>query len=437
MSLMLSDCNDKHNGRLFTNGRQRSIMTAHRKPSHNKQLEEQSQTDGPGDRRNEELQQNLSRLRAIIQRREERYQKFFEENVAGSFISKPDGRLVACNTAFARIFGFSSAEEAISRNVTLFYPSVEAREQLKKRLMTYRKLENYETELRDKNGKPVYVVENVIGEFNEKGELVEMRGYLVDNTKLARLEEQIRQMQKMESIGTLAGGMAHDFNNILGIILAHSSVLKERRTNHVRFEQSVEAIMNAAQRGVGVVRQLLTFARRTDVTTEVVDINRAIDDIIVILKETFPKTITFGVDLRRSIPAIVVDSNQLHQALLNLFVNARDAILGDSILESSGGTITVQTSSVDGTRVRERFADASAERYVCIRVADTGCGMDDAMLQRVFEPFFTTKKEGKGTGLGLSVVYGIVKTHQGFVDVESTVGKGSSFFLYFPIHNSK
>ena len=250
-----------------------------------------------------------------------------------------------------------------------------------------------------------------------------------DITERLRLEEQLRQAQKMESLGTLASGIAHDFNNILGIILGYTSVLEQATAHPEKLRRSVEAISKAVQRGADLVKQLLTFARKTDVLIESVNVNDVVEELLQMLRETFPKMITFSLELESAevgLPSIQADRGQLYQALLNLCVNARDAM-------PSGGTLSISTGTIEGAKVRERFPGATAEEYVTISVADTGIGMDRAKLSRIFEPFFTTKEVGKGVGLGLAVVYGIVQTHQGFIDVESEVGRGTTFHLYFPV----
>jgi PAS domain S-box-containing protein len=247
-----------------------------------------------------------------------------------------------------------------------------------------------------------------------------------DITDRIELEEQFRQAQKMESIGTLAGGIAHDFNNILGIIIGYASMMTRDKTIEEKNIKNLKNILKAAQRGAGLVKQLLTFARKTNIVFESVNANNVILELTKLLSETFPKTVTFSLHLDHDIPAITADSNQIHQALLNLAVNARDAM-------PNGGTLSFASSLVERETLLNKFPDAKDEQYVVISLSDTGTGIDELTLSRIFEPFFTTKEIGKGTGLGLSVVYGVVESHRGFVDVQSEVEKGTTFSLYFPV----
>ncbi|MGA9363894.1 MAG: PAS domain S-box protein [Bacteroidota bacterium] len=279
----------------------------------------------------------------------------------------------------------------------------------------------YERVVKSRDGVPHHILwQDAMGPENS----VIGVGHDISERKL--LEEQLRQAQKLESLGTLAGGIAHDFNNVLGIILGYTSMLEETKVDPKKSSRSIEAINKAVQRGAALVRQLLTFARKTDTLFESVRLNDVILELASMLQQTFPRTIQVSSQLEKEIPSITGDGNQLHQALLNLSVNARDAM-------PSGGTLTFATRAVMGVEVRRRFPEAQRERYVCISVTDTGIGMDKPLLARAFEPFFTTKEEGHGTGLGLAVVYGIVASHHGFIDVDSQVGHGTIFRLYFPI----
>lgn len=269
-----------------------------------------------------------------------------------------------------------------------------------------------------------------------EGKCVGIYAIYADVSDIKKLEDQIRQTQKLESIGTLAGGIAHDFNNILGIILGYTSLLEDGAANPAKIKLSMDAITKAVHRGAGLVKQILTFARKTNIVIAPVNVNDSIQEIKKMLYETFPKTILLSSDLDENIQSIIADHNQIHQALLNLSVNARDAILLNAP-DGHGGIIKYSTKIVSGKELQKKFTDATDENYVCICVADNGSGIDAETVNRIFEPFFTTKEQGKGTGLGLSVVYGIVKSHRGFIDVQSELGVGTTFYLYFPCEVQK
>src|SRR5262249_36657764 len=248
---------------------------------------------------------------------------------------------------------------------------------------------------------------------------------LRDVSERRRFEDEVREAQKLESIGRLAGGVAHDFNNILNIVAAYAGVL-EREPDDAKKKETLAGIQRAVERGAALVRQLLTFARRDETSFRAVDINEVAREGAARASETFPKRTSIELDLAPSLPKISADPNHLHQALLNLCVNARDAI-------ADRGRISISSGAVEGQELRARFTEADAPRYVRLTVADTGFGMDETTRSRIFEPFFTTKGKGEGTGLGLPVIYGIVKNHSGLVDVESQPGKGTAITLYFPV----
>jgi signal transduction histidine kinase/ActR/RegA family two-component response regulator len=243
-----------------------------------------------------------------------------------------------------------------------------------------------------------------------------------------KLEEQLLQAQKMESIGVLAGGIAHDFNNILNIIQGYAYILRGHETQDKEIGESLNIINETVQRGAALVQQLLTLARKSPIKVESVNVNGLVQGLITLITQTFPKTIEFCPALEADLPPITGDKNQIEQALLNLCVNARDAM-------SDGGRLSLKTQSIEGGTL-EDLGKTLDGRYVCIEVSDTGVGMDESIRKRIFEPFFTTKNMGQGTGLGLSVVYGIVENHNGFINVESKPEYGTSFRLYFPVAQS-
>jgi two-component system, cell cycle sensor histidine kinase and response regulator CckA len=264
-----------------------------------------------------------------------------------------------------------------------------------------------------------------------RGPTGEITNYLClreDITERKQLEQQLRQAQKMESLGTLAGGIAHDFNNLLAIINGYSEFCQQGTQEPAVLQKSLREIHRAALRASGLVRQILTFSRKTEVKFSPVDLNQLTRDLVTLMAETFPRTVTIQLDLQDRLPALLADHNQLQQIILNLCVNARDAM-------PAGGPITLTTRTVAGANVRRLGADPG-HHYACLRVSDTGIGMTPEIRQRIFEPFFTTKGGNQGTGLGLAVVYGIVVAHHGFIDVVSVPGVGSTFSVYLPLAES-
>jgi PAS domain S-box-containing protein len=357
---------------------------------------------------------------------EERYRLFFENDLSGDFITKADGVIISCNSSFARILGFDVVDEIMRMNFFKLCRSGERFEEFISLLTDHRRVENYELELLHKNGRTMNVVANAYGIYDGEGTLCEIVGYLIDETYLRQLERQLVQAQKMDSLGTLAGGIAHDFNNILGIILGHLHLLEELRTKRAEFARAVQIIHQAVYRGVDLVKQLLTFARKSEPHYAPVLVNEIITEVAKLLDETFPKIIVIETNLGGRIPVVSADATQIHQVLLNLSVNARDAMPG-------GGTLTISSSAVEGETLKARFPNAGAKMYAAISVADTGTGMDAETRIRIFEPFFTTKGPGEGTGLGLSLVYGIIRNHRGIIDVDTETGKGTIFMIYLPV----
>ena len=248
---------------------------------------------------------------------------------------------------------------------------------------------------------------------------------LRDLEERKRLENQLMQAQKMESLGTLTGGIAHDFNNMLNIIQGYTFLLSKHAAKSEEIAEPVNVIQQTIKRASAVVQQLLTVARKTESKFEPVDINALLQSLTTLLRETFPQTIEVTLDGSDMLPAVMADPNQMMQALLNLCLNARDAM-------PDGGKLTLKTEALGRESLRD-LGETTAARYVCIEVADTGIGMDENVRQRIFEPFFTTKETGHGTGLGLSVVYGIVHRHEGFIQVESHPNGGATFRLYLPV----
>jgi len=253
-----------------------------------------------------------------------------------------------------------------------------------------------------------------------------VHAYVENITERLSLEAQLRQSQKMESIGQLAAGVAHDFNNMLTIIQGHSGMLLAKAAQKAELLDSAQAIYFAAERAANLTRQLLMFSRKNLMQPKPVDLREAVTHLGKMLQRLLGETIKLEFLPPRELPLVHADVGMVEQVIMNLAVNARDAM-------PKGGTLTISTSPVE---ISEAYVHTHPEAhlgsFVCLRVSDTGCGMDAYTISRIFEPFFTTKEVGKGTGLGLATVYGIMKQHEGWIDVASEPGKGSTFSVFFP-----
>jgi len=262
---------------------------------------------------------------------------------------------------------------------------------------------------------------------DETGMVYRIVGTAEDITPQRTLEEQFRQAQKMESIGQLAGGVAHDFNNILMVIQGHASLLLATSGMNKEAEESVREISVAAERAGNLTRQLLMFSRKQMAQPSVLDLNQVVANMTKMLNRVLTETISLQVNYSPHLSKVYCDAGMMEQVLMNLAVNARDAM-------PDGGKLIIRTSNekieADYARMKPQ---AKVGDYVCLEVSDTGCGIPEKILPRIFEPFFTTKGSEKGTGLGLATVYGIVQQHQGWVGVYSEEGKGTTFRVYLPV----
>jgi two-component system, cell cycle sensor histidine kinase and response regulator CckA len=248
-----------------------------------------------------------------------------------------------------------------------------------------------------------------------------------DVTERKRLEEQFRQSQKMEAVGRLSGGVAHDFNNLLGVIIGYGEVVQEGTAVDSPMRTCAEEMLKAGHRAASLTRQLLAFSRQQVMDPRVLDLNAVVKDMEKMLKRLISEDIHLKTDLDSNLARIKADQGQIEQVIMNLVVNARDAMPGGGKLE-----ITSRNFYMDNNFVRRYPYPVQVGDYVLLTVSDTGIGMDATTRSRVFEPFFTTKEKGKGTGLGLSTVYGVVKQSGGYIDVASEPGAGATFKIYLP-----
>jgi two-component system cell cycle sensor histidine kinase/response regulator CckA len=253
---------------------------------------------------------------------------------------------------------------------------------------------------------------------------------LKDNSEQVKLERQVAQATKMQAVGQLAGGVAHDFNNILTAIIGHCDLMLMRHAPGDSDYDDIQQIKHNSNRAAGLTRQLLAFSRQQTMRPQVLQLPDAVAEVSNLLKRLLGETVTLVVKHGRNLGSVRADPGQLEQVIVNLAVNARDAM-------PTGGTLTLQTYAVAASEVRRLGSEIlPVADYTALSVTDTGIGIPPESIGKIFEPFFTTKEVGKGTGLGLSTVYGIVKQSGGYIFADSTVGKGTSFVIYLPVHHA-
>ena len=357
---------------------------------------------------------------------EERFARAFDSNPDPMSIHRlDDGTYIDVNQSFLNVTGFSR-DEVVGRTVDAVNMVVDnqARAVWRRTLQESRSITNWETQFRVKSGEIRWGLLSA--------EAIDVRGVRCvlsvceDITERRQLEEQLMQSQKMEAIGTLAGGIAHDFNNLLTAIIGHSQLLKRRIGDHDPVYADLVEIEKAGMRAASLTRQLLAFSRKQMLEMKILDINSVIADMSPMLGRLIGEDIVLKIDLDPQLETVKADSSHIQQVIMNLTVNARDAM-------PRGGQLTIETRNVslDATYAKSH-AEAESGDYVMLAVSDTGCGMDKEIQGRIFEPFFTTKEHGKGSGLGLSTTYGIVKQSGGSIMVYSESGHGTVFKVYLP-----
>ena len=338
-------------------------------------------------------------------------------------------RIAECNDAMARMYGYREARELAGTLLADLHDVHDPanREQIRSFIRAGYRLEDSETREHAKDGKPRVFLNNVVG-FIEDGQVVRVWGTQRDVTDQRHLEEQFRQAQKMEAVGQLAGGIAHDFNNLLTAILGNTQLLLRDLPPGDSMRGDVEEIRKASERAASLTRQLLAYSRRQMLQPEVLDLNVVVAELDKMLRRLIGENIALVTVLAPDLGRVRADPNQIEQVLVNLAVNARDAMV-----DGGGGTLTIETANVDlDETFTQAHLGAKPGPHALLAVTDTGTGMDATVRAHLFEPFFTTKEVGKGTGLGLATVYGIVKQSDGYISVHSEPGRGASFKIYLP-----
>jgi PAS domain S-box-containing protein len=368
-----------------------------------------------------QLGEYRSRLAAIIDSSED------------AIIAKTlDGTITSWNNGAERIYGYSP-EEAIGKNISFLAPDDHSDEivEILRNIQKGERIEHHESVRVTKDGRRLYVSISVSPLRDGSGEIVGASAIARDITAQKRTEAQLRQSQKMEAIGRLAGGVAHDFNNILGIINACAEFLRDRIDPSADHLLYLENIRKAIDRGTSLTRQLLAFSRTPAIQPQILDLNDRLKDISKLLRPLLGDDIEIVIVSRSKGAVVEADPGQLDQIVVNLAVNARDAM-------PKGGKFILETGEVDfDEAITSGQRALAAGKYILLAVSDNGFGMDEATVSRIFEPFFTTKEVGKGTGLGLATVYGIVKQSGGQILVYSEPGQGTTFKIYLPSADHK
>ena len=356
------------------------------------------------------------------------YVALVEQAPVGIYRSTPAGRFVSANAALARILGYSSTQELLSLDMAhdVYADADERRRLVEQDTYTNQVYEELEATWKKKDGTRIRVQLSVRASRNRDGQVEFYEAFVRDITNQRQLEAQLAQAQKMEAIGRLAGGVAHDFNNLLTVILSYSELLLEDLPAGSSDRDDVTQIRKAAQCASELTGQLLAFSRQQVLQPKVVDLNAAVSGMERLLTRVLPEDINLRCTTASDTGTIRVDPGQLEQVIMNLAVNARDAM-------PTGGLLTIETANVDlDAAYLQAHALAKPGRYVMLAVTDTGTGMDAATQARIFEPFYTTKEIGKGTGLGLATVQGIVQQSGGFIWVYSEPDHGTVFKIYLP-----
>ena len=359
---------------------------------------------------------------------EARYRSLVQTAVYGIYrASAVEDRFLDVNPALVAMLGYESAEEVLALKVSEnVYWDPEDRDRFLAEHRDRERIDGVQARWKRKDGTPITVRLSGRTMRDARGQTIALQMIAEDITERAALELQLLQSQKMEAVGRLAGGVAHDFNNLLTVIKGYGELmLSELKTNDP-MRAEVEEIQKAADRAASLTRQLLAFSRRQVMAAKVIDLNSVVENMDKLLRRLLGEDVELNTLLDPNLGAVKADPGQIEQVIMNLAVNARDAM-------PHGGKLTIETGNIDlDTFYAREHVTVAAGPYVMIAVSDTGVGMDSETQARIFEPFFTTKEQGKGTGLGLSTVYGIIKQSGGYIWVYSESGRGTTFKVYLP-----
>jgi PAS domain S-box-containing protein len=372
----------------------------------------------------------------LLKDAEAKYRGMFENAVEGIYQSTPDGHFLAVNTALARMYGYDRPEELLSQVSDIqsqIYADPTFRERFKQQIDREGFVHNLEYQVRQRNGNLIWISESARAVRDEDGEIRFYEGFIDNITarkdaeaERSRLEKQMLQAQKMDAVGTLAGGMAHDFNNILCAILGYTELALFDVKVEGRTRENLQSVFKSAQRAQDLIKRILTFSRPTETERRPLKFSSVIQEAVKLLNATLPSSIQISVSIKTDDDIIVADATEMHQVIMNLGTNAGHA------MKIKGGKLDYILELVHLDEAQSAPLSLASGVYVQLTVRDNGSGMSREILEKIFEPFFTTKAPGRGTGLGLTLVQKIITRTGGQIFAESEPGKGTAFHIYLP-----
>lgn len=361
----------------------------------------------------EEMSHIVKKREQMLVASEKRIQSIFERVEHAIFRLDSDCNIIETNSRFNNMFG------NVKKICDVFIDENDVKSCLE--LASCEKYVDVEMKAVSKRGDEIILLISLYPAVDTNGNITGFDGYIIDITEKKRLQERLFHAHKMEAIGNLAGGIAHDFNNMLQGILGYASLLKMNLSEKDSMYKPIDIIEKSAINAANLTKQLLGFARKGKYIVSPMSLNSAVENIFEVISRTFDKAIEIRKTLSGNLYTVETDKSQVEHIILNLCMNAKDAMPG-------GGMLNIETFNFEGKPI----PSANHSKYAALKVSDTGIGMDKSTQSKIFEPFFTTKEHGKGTGMGLAMVYGVVKNHDGFINVYSEAGMGSAFIIYLP-----
>jgi PAS domain S-box-containing protein len=371
-----------------------------------------------------------------LQEAEAKYRGMFDNAVGGIYQSTPDGRYLTVNAALARLYGYDQPDELINQVSDIqndIYLDPTMRERFRQEIERAGFVRGLEYQVRRRDGRVIWISETARAVCDASGDVSYYEGFIDDITarkdaeaERAQLEKQRFQAQKLEAVGLLAGGMVHDFNNILCAILGYTDLSLSDKKVTGQTRENLNAVLVSAQRATNLIGRILTFSRPTEPARYPIKLGAVVEEGVKLLKAMLPSSIAINLAIRTDKDVVMADSTEMHQIIMNLGTNAKHA------MSRQGGRLDYELEAVHLNPAQASIFSVPPGPYVHLTVRDTGHGMPREVVNRIFEPFFTTKAPGRGTGLGLAVVHKIVTRGGGQIQVESEEGKGTTFHIYLP-----